>query len=287
MMTIKEALDDARKQLSEAAYGEAGEARLLLARVMGISKEETLRDEEKTLTADQQKNFEIVLTRRCEGMPVARITGMKEFWGLSFYLNEHTLVPRPDSECVVACAVKRLQECQAKGTSEPRLLDLGTGSGCLLLSVLSECRNVSGVGVDCVTGALGQAADNARALGLLTRAHFQLSQWYQQLNQNMLFHVILANPPYISRDDYEDLSVEVKDHDPIMALVGGERGDEPYEEIVQGAPQFLASGGWLIVEISWEQGIVVSEIFEAAGFDHISVGQDLGGRDRYVMGRKG
>ena len=286
-------LQRGRHALAQGPYGDIGEARLLLSWATGLTKEETLVQEDRILAASIIQKFEEALVQRQGGCPIARILGEKEFFGLTFSLNPHTLVPRPDSECLVTAGLAFLDSCQRNasqtlpsqsGDFQPQILDLGTGSGCLLLSLLSHHRTARGLGVDISSDAITQATDNAHHLALQTRSTFRCTDWYAGLSQGYKVDLIISNPPYISTAEIATLSPEVREHDPIMALEGGMSGTAPYAEIIQQAPRFLKPGGMLMVEIGWTQRDNITALFQQAGFTDIFCGQDLGARDRFVQG---
>lgn len=223
-------------------------------------------------------NLESALQRRLAGEPLWRILGEREFWGLTFRLSPATLEPRSDTETLVDAALAAF----AGRRSEPlEILDLGTGTGCLLVALLSEFRQARGLGIDLSPEACATAAANAKHNDVAERARFQPGNWTAGLEG--LFDLIVSNPPYIRRDAIETLAREVREHDPILALDGGEDGLGPYRIFAETLAPFLAQGGLIILEIGAGQETEVVEIMQAGGFRHLGSRRDLGGHARAVM----
>ncbi len=214
--------------------------------------------------------------RRAARVPLAHILGIREFWSLPFRVTRDVLVPRPDSETLVAAAL------DAGLPDGARLLDLGTGSGCLLLALLHERPDWTGVGVDRSPAALAVAQENARALGLADRAGFVAGDWTAPLASR--FDAILSNPPYVRSADLATLDPEVRDHDPALALDGGADGLEAYRRIVAEVPRLLRAGGRLGLEVGGGQAAAVSGLMAAAGFGGLIRRHDLGGVARCLTG---
>lgn len=228
-----------------------------------------------------------LVQRRMSGESVARIIGSRDFYGLSFSLNEATLEPRPDTELLVDLALQRLPQ-------GGRLLDLGTGTGCIPIAILANRGDASTVAVDLSARALEAAGENARANGVSERLALLHGSWFEPLlltspegRGEDRFDLITSNPPYITSAVVETLEPEVKDFDPRLALDGGPDGLAPYRIIAGEAANWLRPGGWLLVEIGHDQGASVSALFVANGFVEVSVSKDLNGRDRVVAGRAG
>jgi release factor glutamine methyltransferase len=218
------------------------------------------------------------LARRLGGEPVARILGAWEFWGLPFRLSPETLVPRPDSEAAVEAALAVLPEGGA------RLLDLGTGSGCLLVALLHARPAAFGLGLDRAEGALRTARANARANGVGDRAAFVRGDWAAALAGP--FDLVIANPPYIASGAIADLAPEVRGHDPRAALDGGPDGLAAYRAILARAPDLLVPGGHLVLEIGHDQGEAVAALVAAAGLVPGPLRRDLAGHPRVAVGRR-
>ncbi len=252
------------------------DARAMVLGVLGLPVEALIRDPELKLSRAQSRRLSNWLVRRIAGTPVSRLIGHREFWSLSFKIGPATLDPRPDSETLVETV---LAELKPRREQALRLLDLGTGSGCLLLALLSELRQATGVGVDIAPAALKIAAENAESLGLADRAEFRKGDWTRGLSGP--FDVILSNPPYIARDEIEHLAAEVL-CDPIRALDGGPDGLDAYRRILAEAPALLAPGGLMALEIGWDQAEALTGLIEASGGRVRRLVQDLAGLDRVL-----
>ncbi len=233
---------------------------------------------ETALTEAQLALFEAALARRCLGEPLAHITGEREFWSLPLRVNSSTLIPRPDSELLVELALA-LTGDQPKG----RALDLGTGTGALALAFASERRGWEVTALDASPEAVALAEENRRRLDL-EQVHCACSDWYSALEPAQLFDLIMSNPPYIADNDVHLSRGDVR-FEPRSALVAERDGLADIEHIVDRAPGYLVSGGWLLVEHGWEQAEAVGAIFERCGFQSVRTEQDLNGRDRVTLGR--
>ncbi|MBX9785713.1 MAG: peptide chain release factor N(5)-glutamine methyltransferase [Alphaproteobacteria bacterium] len=228
-----------------------------------------------TPTPLEEKTIQDWLARRLKGEPLSRIKGMREFWSLPFQLNEHTLDPRPESELIIEAVLKWIGPC----SKEPwRLLDLGTGSGCLLISLLHELKNASGMGVDIEEKALSMAQKNAELNGVLPRAHFQISNWGEGIREK--FDIIVSNPPYIPLQEKETLEKAVLAYDPAQALFGGENGLDCYALLAKTIPHLLAPKGLVVLEIGMGQSASVTSLFQERGFQRLFVLKDLQGIER-------
>ena len=226
-------------------------------------------------TSREEKIIQNWLERRLKGEPLSRIKGMREFWSLPFQLNGHTLDPRPESELIIEAVLKWI----GPRTKEPwRLLDLGTGSGCLLISLLHELKNASGIGVDIEEKALIMAKNNAELNGVLSRAHFQISNWGEGIHEE--FDIIVSNPPYIPLQEKETLEKAVLTYDPAQALFGGEGGLDCYAQLAKSIPSLLAPGGLVVLEIGIGQSSSVISLFQEQGFQHFFILKDLQGIER-------
>ena len=230
---------------------------------------------ERVLMAAEQAALDALAERRLAREPVARIVGMREFFGLAFGLNEACLVPRPDTETVVEAALAVLPAGPA------RVLDLGTGPGTMLLAILAGRPQAEGLGIDRSVRALEAARSNAAALGLGRRAVFREGDWMAGLAGP--FDLIVANPPYIPSRDCETLQAEVREHDPRLALDGGPDGLSAYRAIVAGAGPLLAPGGHLVLELGIGQAMAVARLARAAGFVLKGLASDLAGIPRALV----
>jgi release factor glutamine methyltransferase len=259
------------------------DARVLVGSVLGLDLTGVIAAAAQILTADEAERLEDFARRRIAGEPVARILGAKEFWGLPLRLSPATLVPRPDTETVVEAALEILR-AESRCDSPLRIADLGTGSGAILLALLSELPKAIGVGTDISVPALRTARDNARQLGFLARAAFLACDYAAALSGP--FDLIVSNPPYIRSVDIADLAAEVRDHDPHRALDGGIDGLDAYRLIAPEATRLLAPGGALVMEVGHGQSNDVQGLMAAAGLTPAGPPKsDLAGIRRAVTGR--
>ncbi|MEL6920704.1 MAG: peptide chain release factor N(5)-glutamine methyltransferase [Pseudomonadota bacterium] len=253
---------------------------ILLEHLAGITTLTRLTDPMTPVAMARVSAFQSALERRMKGEPVHRIIGQREFYGIPFSLSPDTLVPRPDSETLIDM-VGPIVEHQASQSGHCRVLDLGTGSGILALTLLTLAQNATATGVDISPGALKVAQQNARVLGLAGRFTGLQSNWFESVTGE--FDVIISNPPYIARHEIAGLEADVRDHEPHLALDGGVDGLNAYAVIASRALSFLKPNGVIAVEIGSDQAASVCAIFEAAGFKTDHVAKDLGGRDRAIM----
>ena len=254
------------------------DARLLLAKATGLSETSLLASREEDCGENNQAaqdEFEHYLTRRLQGEPVSRILGRREFWGLDFAIGADVFDPRPESETLIEAIV------HYKRKKAARVLDLGTGSGCLLLSLLSACPEMRGIGIDILPEAVRVARYNARVLGLSSRAHFFVGDW--MVDYRGVFDLLVCNPPYIPSAEIAGLAAEVRCHDPISALDGGADGLSAYRRLAGLASELIAPDGQMIVEVGAQQADKVSEIFTLAGLRIDDIMQDLSGHQRAVL----
>ncbi len=252
----------------------ARDAKLLLALAARVPVERLAHLSPADLSDGVIDRYHGFLARRAQGEPVSHIRGLRAFWHHDFEVTSDVLDPRPETETLVELALE---------THFDTVLDLGTGSGCILLSLLAERPDATGLGVDLSEAALQVAARNRSRLGLEARADLKASDWYSAVVGR--YDLIVSNPPYIDEEVYETLSREVREYEPRLALTPGADGTRPYPEIARGAVQHLKPGGRLLVEIGYDQGPAVAASLAGAGFAQVSVHQDLGGRDRVVSAR--
>jgi release factor glutamine methyltransferase len=258
------------------------DARILVGAALGLDLTGVIAAATRLVTPAEAARLEDLACRRLKGEPVARILGSKEFWGLPLQLSPATLVPRPDTETVVELALEMLQAGPA--ADRPRIADIGTGSGAILLALLSELPDAYGVGTDISAAALRTASANARDLGLAGRAAFIACDYLAALSG--AFDLIVSNPPYIRSAEIVDLATEVRDHDPIRALDGGTDGLDAYRALVPQAARLLAPGGALVVEAGQGQSGDIEGLMTASGLTlERPPKADLAGAARAVAGR--
>jgi len=280
-------IESARRTLSArlqaAGIEEAGlDARLLVGAALELDLTGLVTQAARRLTAEETARLEAHAQRRIAGEPVARILGTREFWGLPLRLSDATLVPRPDTETVVERALELFRE---RTIQQPRIADIGTGSGAILLALLHEIPDAFGVGTDLSLTALGTARGNAAALGLGSRSGFVACSYLAALSGP--FDLIVSNPPYIPSAEIPKLSIEVREHDPHLALDGGNDGYDAYRALIPQAAERLVPGGALIVEAGQGQARNIETLMAAAALvvDRPPKA-DLAGIPRAVSARK-
>jgi release factor glutamine methyltransferase len=254
------------------------DARLLAGHALGLDHTALVSAADRRLNRDEIRAIEAFATRRLAREPVARIVGSKEFWGIALTITAETLVPRPETETVVEAALAAV-DAGGPRTRALRLADLGTGSGALLLALLSELRNATGIGTDVSEGALGTTRGNAIRCGVHSRAQFVLCNFGTALRSGC--DVIVCNPPYVASTDIALLAPEVR-HDPKRALDGGPDGLAAYRVIAADASRLLAPAGHLIVELGAGQERLVAGLFRTRGLAPMAVHRDLAGIPRAV-----
>jgi release factor glutamine methyltransferase len=252
------------------------EARLLVAHALGLTAEDALFRLDRPLVAGQAEAVEAAVERRLAGEPVAYVLGWREFWSIRFRVTGDTLIPRPDSETVVEAALAWART-RPPGIS---ILDLGTGSGCLLLALLSELPQARGVGVDAGEGAVRVARGNAEALGLAARARFLVGDWAGAIRGP--FDVVVANPPYVAERDLDALAVEVSGHEPRLALAGGADGLDGARAVADAIGRLLGPAGAAFLEVGMGQAPAAADILAARGLRPIGFRRDLAGIPRVV-----
>jgi release factor glutamine methyltransferase len=253
------------------------EARLLAGAVLGAEPASLMAHPERPVDAAAAARLAAAAARRAAREPLSHILGRREFWSLSFAVGRAVLDPRPDSETLVAAALALLPE----RTRPLRLLDLGTGSGCLLLALLSELPAASGIGIDRSPAALEVASGNAERLGLAGRAAFRLGDWAEGLVER--FDLVLSNPPYIPSGEVERLEPEVARYEPRLALDGGPDGLDCYRRLALQLAGLLRPGGAALLELGAGQADAVIAIMEAAGLRRAALEPDIGGHPRCLV----
>ena len=265
--------------LNKSGFDEAeSDSRLIFEYIAGIDRVKLTLEGDRELEPGIEEKLKAALAKRLTHMPVQYITGYQNFMGLEFMVSKDVLIPRMDTETLV-------EEVLRLGLSDVRVLDICTGSGCILLSILKYVYGSSGVGVDISDGALGVAEANSEALGI--DATFIKSDMFENIPKDERFDIVVSNPPYIRSDVIGTLMSEVKDYEPLLALDGSEDGLKFYRIIADRAPEYLNNGGMLFLEIGYDQGAEVSALLSAAGFMDVEVIKDLSGLDRVVSGRIG
>jgi release factor glutamine methyltransferase len=275
--TWREMMREAAQRLAAAGVENAPrDARLLLAHALGIEPVEVIAREMDAVDAAGLTEFEAAISLRLRGEPVSRIRGWREFYGRRFRVTPDVLDPRPETELLVEEGIARLPP-------GGRVLDLGTGSGCILVSVLAECAGAKGIGVDISPAALAVARENAGALGVADRASFIEGSWDAASGP---FDLVLSNPPYVTEAEFEPLPADVRNYDPRIALVGGGDGLDPYHLILAQADHLLIPGGSIGFEFGASQGEAVTELMANAGLVDIELFKDLAGLSRAAFGRR-
>ena len=265
------------ERLAAAGIEEAKlDARLLLEELCGTDRNDLLVHGDRPVTEEQEKNYVNQIELRSRHIPLQHITGYQEFMGLRFKVTPDVLIPRQDTETLVEEVLKNLHDGM-------RILDLCTGSGCILLSLLRYSNDCVGVGADLSRKALAVAEENAGTLGL--SAEFVQGNLFEPVTGK--FEIIVSNPPYIPSNVIPTLMEEVREHDPLIALDGKEDGLYFYREIIGKASEYLYPGGMLFLEIGCEQAGAVAELMKNAGYRDVTVCKDLAGLDRVVSGRYG
>lgn len=252
----------------------------LLADRIGITRQALRLNKDKIISEAIVMQFQNDLKELIEGKPLHRILGYRYFWKDKFELSYDTLEPRPDTETLIEVCLKYVPNKQ----TEYRILDLGTGSGCILASLLMEYPNAIGVGVDISKGALDTAHVNANYLGISDRVEWMQSDWLT--NVEGTFDIIISNPPYIPSLDIHELSATVQSYDPLKALDGGEDGLDVYRHLAEHLPSIIKENTLIILEIGYDQGESVPALFKASGYNIVTLEKDYGGNPRCLVLRK-
>ncbi|HLI11020.1 MAG TPA: peptide chain release factor N(5)-glutamine methyltransferase [Alphaproteobacteria bacterium] len=276
--TVAAALAEAVPQLQAAAVPQPRlEVRLLLSHATRLSAEAIIGHPERALDADEAASFAALLARRRRREPLAQILGRREFWSLSFKVTRDTLSPRPESETLVEAALAGIPDRGAPLA----VLDLGAGTGCLLLALLSELPRARGIAVERSLAACRVAHENAEALGLAERSHFIVGDWGEAIAAR--FDLVVANPPYIPAALIEGLEPEIARFEPRLALSGGADGLESYRALAVALPRLLAPAGRAVIELGQGQGDAVTGIFAESGLQPLGRRLDLAGIERCLI----
>ena len=281
------------KQAFIQQFREAGldtpalDVRLLMMSVMNITHADMIAHSDRRLTRDMLYKIEMLVERRISGEPIDSVLGYRDFYGRRFHITQDVLSPRPETEGLIDLALKHYPE-----DSQIKCLDLGTGSGAIIVTLLAERLEWSGVAVDISQAALDVVDINAKVMSSLRPEHrhklipdrlkLALGSWFEAVDGP--FDLIVSNPPYIDAAHMARLSPEVRDYDPDLALFGGDDGLDAYRAIIARAPDYLVSGGRLILEIGYDQGAAVADLLGAHGFSGVETHKDLSGHDRIMMG---
>jgi len=280
--SIGEILHAATDRLNQQGIDTARlDARVLMSHVLGKDPAWIIGHADEPITEGVKQRFEALASRREAYEPVAYLTGMREFWSLPFHVTPETLIPRPDTETLVAAALEVF-----KDGPPARILDLGTGCGCILLSLLSEWSEAQGTGVDIAKPSIAVAGINAAALDMAERAEFFAGDWQLALPaDDAEYDLIVANPPYISEPEMADLPADVADFEPHRALAAGADGLDAYRRMAPALAELLRPGGFFLGEIGMKQADTATAILADAGLTVMEIQADAAGRPRCVVAR--
>ena len=280
-LTLVSAWTRAKEQLKAAGIeGPVIDARLLVEAAADATRTDIVSDPKRPLSDEQAAVLDGFVARRIGREPISHILGRKGFWKIMLQVTPHVLTPRPDTETVVELVLRDIPEA-----ARINILDLGVGSGAILLAILADRPAAKGLGVDVSEEALAVARDNAAQLGLASRTALLRGDWTAGLG-DASFDLVVSNPPYIASAEIETLDPEVRDHEPRLALDGGADGLEAYRTLAPQILRVLKPGGRFAVEIGHTQAAAVSALFRAAGGIEVATAKDLANRDRVVSGRR-
>jgi release factor glutamine methyltransferase len=279
---IKEALREAERELEAAGVEECLlDARLLLAHAMAASPTWVFAHEDEAVPGAAFETFRALLARRRSHEPLQHLVGTQEFWSLPIGVSRDVLIPRPETELLVEAVLEAVRDVPA-----PRIADVGTGSGCIAIALAAELPRGVLVGTDVSAAALRQAWANARELGFESRIDMREGHLVEPLRDLAPFDAVAANLPYVSHAEWQSLQPEVRDHDPALALRGGERGTELIVELVAAAPAVLVPGGTLALEVGMGQAGTVADALNEHGYCDVRTLEDFAGIDRVVVARR-
>jgi release factor glutamine methyltransferase len=282
-MCVRDILNETARSFAAAGIPSPRlDAEVLLSFCLGFDRQEFFKNPEMQIDEKTQASLQNLVARRLQWEPVAYITGHKEFWSLELEVNKDVLIPRPDTEVLVE---EVLNTCKQIDSVAIKILDIGTGGGPIALALAKEMPCAEIVATDISAAALAVAKKNARNLGMNSLITFHQGNLFEPVDD--LFDIIVSNPPYISDEEYEKLPDGVKNYEPPEALLAGTNGMEFYKKIINQAPDYLKSRGWLFLEIGATQGDGVSKIIESSGYyDNINVRNDYTGRPRVIKARR-
>ncbi len=273
-LKVKEVLKEGKDLLSEISDAPMLEAEVLLSYLLNLDRAALVAHSDEEVDNAVKEKFLSLIAKRADGVPLYYILGKKEFMSIEFFINESVLIPRQETETLVEEALK------LTGNKAVSVLDVGTGSGCILLSFLYYNKKSRGIGIDISSGAIEVARKNAELLGLSDRARFKEAD-FRALRTDERFDIVLSNPPYVRTDEVKQLKGE-----PEVALSGGKDGLDVYPQLAQFIAEVLKENGTFIVEVDYRSARKVKEIFESAGFRFVKFLKDLSGRNRFVEGVK-
>jgi release factor glutamine methyltransferase len=278
-MDIKTAISEATERLAQEPIGPPRmAAETLMMFVLGCDRAHLFAHPERELTEEERSRFEGAVAQRASGKPLQYITGVQEFWGLEFTVTPAVLIPRPETEHLVEAAIER---ARSSGDKKLRMVDVGTGSGCVAMAIASELPNVQIEAIDISAAALEVAKQNAKKLGF-ERVKFYESDLLSAAQGQ--FDIIVSNPPYVGRCESDKVQREVREHEPDIAVFGGEQGLDIYRRLIPQSWDKLKPGGWLLMEIGFSIEVQVKELL--SGWSEVSSVPDLQGIPRVVMARK-
>lgn len=277
--TIGDAVRSIAHHLEQVGIDDAvGEARLIVGHTLDLTRSEVIGRKDEKLSETELISCRSLTKRRSAKEPMAYLLGEKEFWSLPFKVSQETLIPRPDSETLISAVLD-----YARNVKTPkRLLDIGTGSGCLLAALLSEWPEATGIGIDSNDGAVFLAGQNLDTLGMVGRCSILAATW-PAYRPGEKFDLVIANPPYIPTVDIPTLDPDVRDYEPLSALDGGPDGLAIHREIAHHAEAVLKPGGLIAVEFGIGQSWDIQSLYGAAGFDPMHIQTDLSGTDRCLL----
>jgi release factor glutamine methyltransferase len=282
-VTINEAIAEAAQVLREAGLAEARrEAGSLLAHALTRDRTFLITRADEVVPASDLMRFREFVARRAAGEPLQYITARQEFYGLDFEVNTDVLIPRPETELLVGAALELLRDCE-----KPRICDVGTGSGCNVVTLLHALPRARGAGLDISTAALRVAARNAARHNVVERLELIESDCFNALDaESTRFDIIVSNPPYVAEQDLQGLQREVRDHEPRVALTPGGDGLRVVRRLLRDAPKFLDAGGQLLFEIGFNQHAAVADLIDPRLWTLLDIHQDLQGIPRTVALRR-
>ena len=279
-MPLKELYTSGKNRLIQSGIENPElEASLLLSRTLGINITDIYAHPEKEINSGKVGEFNQMLQRRIKREPIAYILGEREFYSRSFIVTAQVLIPRPETEILVEEALAILQDI-----SSPSMIDIGTGSGCIAVTVACECENAKVFATDISIEALMIAMENAKRYDVGARASFICSDYLSSFKDKS-FDIVLSNPPYVGEDDLFTLEPDVRNFEPVLALSGGKDGLDCIRKIASQAKRVLKNGGWCILEVGAGQSEWALEILEQSGFNYISFAKDLSGRERVIKAK--